>query len=194
MRSLKEGRTMRNVKVLSVLAVLAGVAVVLAVAAQAQPEAGVTVWRQPEQVVFYTIYRGPHEELEIPMMQLFHDAAKRGLQLQPGLGVSFVFLNNPELVEDGHYLTEVRIPVDEGALAQAGTFGDFTDVKRISATEVASVIKPAGVTDRAPYMARLATWMVENGYVLFDNFYEVPHGQGPAAESEIAFPVRKVAE
>jgi hypothetical protein len=43
-------------------------------------------------------------------------------------------------------------------------------------------------------MARLAAWMAENGYVLFDNYYEIPHGEGPTAESEIVFPVRKVGK
>jgi effector-binding domain-containing protein len=174
--------------------VLSGLVAVLGVSAQEPKAADVTVWTQPEQVVFYTVYRGPHGQLEMPMMDLFQKAGQRGIQLRPELGISFVFLNNPDLVDDGHYLTEIRIPADEAALDQAGTFGDFMDVKRIAATEVASVIKPGGVTGRAPYMAALAAWMVENGYVLFDNFYEVPHGQGPAAESEIVFPVRKVGE
>jgi effector-binding domain-containing protein len=184
---------MNRIRALSMLVLVAGAVAAVAVSAQGQPEPQVTLWKQPEQVVFYTVYRGPHRELEMPMAQLFHDAAQRGLKLQPQLGISFVFLNNPDLVGEGHYLTEVRVPIEEGALAQAGTFGDFTDVKRIAATEVASIIKPAGVTDRTPYVARVAAWMAENGYVLFDNFYEVPHGQGPAAESELAFPVRKVS-
>ncbi len=171
---------------------LAAVALVIAVSAQEQPEAQVEVREEPEQVVLYSLHKGPYGTMGEAIQPLFATAFGQGLA--PQMQLSLVYLNNPALVAEAHYLTEIRLPVGEAALAKEGTLPGPLDIKKVAATQVVAITKPAGEIDRGAYIARLEAWAHEHGYVRTGSWIERPHGQTADAEAEILFPVRKIAE
>jgi len=185
---------LRSWRGLSLMAVLL-VAVLAASAATQAPAGGVSLRETKEQVVLYTIYRGPYEGVGAKIGSLFQLAMPKGIM--PAGPISFVYLNNPELVSKEHYLTEIRIPVGEDALKLAGTLGEFTDVKRLAAMQVAVISKPKGETDVGALRRTLAAWMREHGYEGIDTCCErflspMPTGGYADMETEIMWPVKQI--
>jgi len=183
----------------SVLCALLTVAVIAVAYASAQPGEGgleCTIRNVPEQVVLYTLHRGPYDAVGPPIGKLFGLAGQKGVM--PRGSISFVYLNNPELVAQEHWLTEIRIPVGEDALKLAGTLGEFTDVKRLPAMETAAVKKPKGIEDAGAVRERLYAWVRQQGYAAADACGEVflSHAAGgdySEMETEVFVPVEKVA-
>ncbi len=153
-----------------------------------------TVRKADEQTVLYTIYRGPYENIGPAIGKLYALAGKNGLF--PKGPLSCAYLNNPQLVSKEHYLTEIRIPVDKSALKLAGTLGEMTDVKTLSASKLVVTKKPKGTTVQSPIYDKLHTWLYKNGYVSMDNACEVFPSQAMTGsyeqtETEIIVPVKK---
>ena len=152
----------------------------------------VSVRKVEEHVVVYTIYRGSYDGLGMAIGKLFGVIGKN--KLRPAGPPSYAFLNNPKMVANEHRLTEIRIPVQKGALELAGTLGEMTDVKTMPAMEVAVAVKPEGMADPAPIYEKLVTWIYRNGYGIADTSYETyltntMSGDYSKMKSEIAFPV-----
>lgn len=184
---------MRNAKWWALGSLAVVVALVLVAGPASSQEAGaVTLRNTPEQVVLYTVYRGPYEGMGTAIQGMFaHGMFPQG-------AISIVCLNSPEVTAPAHLLTEVRFPVPETALARAGTLGDFTDVKKVPALEWAVIKKPKGVADQSGLRAQLSAWITANGYRTLDTCCEVMTGQMPAGgyaqmETEIMYPVAKIA-
>jgi len=179
---------------LALAAVVICGALAVSVAAQGG-EPVVSVREVKEQVILYTLYRGPYEGVGAAIGKLFQTVGPKGLM--PAGPISFVYLNNPELVAKEHYLTEIRFPVAEDALKLAGTLGEFTDVKRLPGMQVAVVSKPKGVTDVGALRRALASWMREQGYEAADNCSETFLNQAmdyAEMETEIVYPLRQFAQ
>jgi hypothetical protein len=178
---------------------LVAAVVVLAAAsfgrARSQEQAEVALREVEAQVVLYTVYRGPYDQVGSAISKLFAQAGPKGVF--PAGSITFAYLNSPELTPAEHLLTEIRVPVAETALGLAGTLGDFTDVKKMPAVQLAVVHKPLGVGDPSGLRRRLYAWLHENGYHAMDTCQEtfLSHGGTSYAqmESEIAVPVRKLA-
>jgi effector-binding domain-containing protein len=150
-----------------------------------------------QQVVLYTIYRGSYGETGKVVGRLFALAGQKAIT--PRGPVSYAYLNNPRQVSSEHWLTEIRIPVAKDALKLAGTLGEMTDVKALSAMEVAVTTKPEGLADPGPVYNHLYTWIVEQGYRATDNACETFLNSGMAGDyaqmkSEIMIPVEKFPE
>jgi effector-binding domain-containing protein len=165
---------------------------ILAASARSQEPAAITLKQTAEQVVLYTVHRGPYEAVGTTIAGMFRHG------IYPTGAIAMVYLNSPEVAESAHLLTEIRFPVAETALAKAGTLGDFTDVKKVPALEWAVIKKHKGVVDQGALRAQLATWIVQNGYRTVDSCCEVMAGQMPAGgyadmETEIMYPVAKIA-
>jgi len=160
------------------------------------PAPEVSVVKVPAQVVLYTIYRGDYAQVGPAIGKLFALAGQKGLM--PRGPAAMTYLNNPQLVSKEHWLTEIRIPVGEEALSQAGKLGEMTDVKRLPALEAARVTKAAGVADPAPLYEALDTWVSRNGYLGIDGPMEICEG-GATGQSyaqmqcQILLPVKKAA-
>jgi len=185
---------MKSWHALLLVAAVACGAVAASVAAQGDQPA-VSLRDVNEQVVLYTIYRGPYEGVGQAIVKLFQMAGPKGLT--PTGRISFVYLNNPALVSTEHYLTEIRFPVAEDALKLAGTLGEFTDVKKLPAMQVAVIHKPIGVADPSGLRKALSAWVRQNGYETMDSCYETFFNRATdyaQMENEILYPVRKLAE
>ncbi len=168
------------------------VAGALAAAEAGQP--AVTIRKAPEQVVLYTLYRGPYDGVGPVIGKLMMQAGQKGIA--PQGNISFAYLNNPGLTTKEHNLVEIRVPVGQAALKLAGTLGEFTDVKALPAMDLAVIVKPKGVSDPTQLRAQLAAWIHDNGYEAVDACSETFLGMGGGyadMESEIAYPVRKLA-
>jgi hypothetical protein len=155
---------MRSARMWAVsLGIVAVVAVGLAqVGAQSEgKDIPVAIKRVEPQVVLYTIYRGDYDGVAQAIMNLFAVAGQKGLPLNGPL--MFAYLNSPTVAPAGHQLIEIRLPVGAKGLELAGTLGDYTDVKRMPALEVAAIAKPAGVADPAPLHSRLMDWAIQTG-------------------------------
>ena len=174
--------------------------VVGAIGTAAKESAGkevVVIRQMKEQVVLYTIHRGSYDQIGPSVGGLFALAGQKGL-MPPRGPVTYAYLNNPTLVSSEHWLTEIRIPVDEKALKAAGTLGEMTDVKKLPAMEVAVAVKPEGQADPAGIYQRLFAWMQEHNYVNVDGFSEVfltnaMSGDCARMRSEIMVPVKQLA-
>ena len=155
----------------------------------------ITVKSVPAQTVLYTIHRGSYDQFGPAIGKLFGLAGQK--QLQPLGPPTMTYLNNPHRTTPAHYLTEIRIPVPNTVLPQAGTFGPFTDVKTIPAHQVAAAIKPVGMSDPAPVYTALHRWIYQNGYHVVDGSTETcltPATAGDYANMKcsIAIPVEKL--
>ncbi len=156
---------------------------------------GFTIRKVDEQVVLYTLYRGPYDRSGEAVGKLFALAGQR--KIEPRGPVSYAYLNNPSSVEKEHLLTEIRIPVDRKALDLAGKLGEFSDVKVIKAHEAAVTVKPEGRADVAAVYSALTQWIGKQGYVLADSPCETFLGDGKKSyaemRTEIEIPVAKPA-
>ena len=189
---------MENKKVLLlVLAVVIIVAAGVGISAKvSQDQDKFTVRQVKEQVVLYTIYRGNYDKVGPAIGKLFALAGQKGL-MPPKGPVSFAYLNNPQMVSSEHWLTEIRIPVSEEALGQAGKLGEMTDVKKLPAMEVAVAVKPEGVADPAPIYDRLMKWRYKNKYIGVEAPIEIfltnaTSGDYTQMKAEIMIPVQKL--
>jgi effector-binding domain-containing protein len=194
-----KGKLMRN-KVYCVTTGVLGVLITVSgviLAESKPPEGAVQIRKTQEQVVLYTIHRGPFDKVGATIGELMATAAPKGLY--PRGSVSFVYLNDISTVPSEHWLTEIRIPVGEGALSQAGTLGKFTDVKKLPSVEVAVVAKPEGQADPESIYQQLYTWIFQNGYRPTEGANEVfltnaSAGDYSKMKSEIMVPIRKVSQ
>jgi|GEM_PF-1902691 len=184
-----------------------GIAMVAATLWQAEPVGAAEQAKEPatfsgpiqlqkikSQVVLYTLYRGPYQQVGPAIGKLFALAGQKGIQVHGPLLLSY--LNNPKMTEPQHYLTEIRIPVAPEALAKTGTLGEFTDVKKLQGIQVAMAVKPTGMADPGPVYAALMRWMAERDYVAIDSPMErwrAAAGMASYAEmeAEIMIPVEK---
>ena len=73
-----------------------------------QMQNSIQVEREQGQVVLYTIYRGPYEQVGGPIGKLFALAGEKGMP--PAGPVTLVYLNSPWEAGPEHSLTEIRIP------------------------------------------------------------------------------------
>lgn len=186
---------LRRTAVGTALLALAGMAVVHAMVPAGEP--AVALREEAGQVVVYTIHRGPYEQVGGPIGQLFMKVMQNGMM--PQGAITLAYLNNPEITEPAHLLTEVRVPVGEGALEKAGTLGDFTDVKAIPALQYAVIRKPKGDADPAVLRETLYAWVRENGYDTLDACCERFLTQTATTdyaqmETEIMVPVARLEE
>ena len=111
--------------------------------------------------------------------------------------VSYAYLNNPKLILPEHWLTEIRIPVDQSALRVAGTLGEMVDVKKLPAMQVAMAVKPEGMADPAEIYSKLIVWMHRNNYAPVDGFFEIfltntMSGDYAKMQSQIMAPIVKL--
>jgi hypothetical protein len=109
-----------------------------------------------------------------------------------------VHLNNPKKVTSEHWLTEIRIPVDDTALELTGTLGSMTDVKPVPETLAAVGLKPKGVCNSDPIFERVYTWIYENGYASTDASMQIVRSDSEThdycqMEVEIVVPVVRMA-
>ena len=156
----------------------------------------IAVRKVKEQVVLYTVYRGSYDKIGPAIGKLFALAGQKGL-MPPRGPVSYVYLNNPQLVSSEHWLTEIRIPVSKDALGQAGKLGKMTDVKKLPGMEVAVAVKPEGVADPAAIYEQLTMWIYKNKYTGVGAPIEIfltnaMSGDYTKMKSEIMFPVGKL--
>jgi effector-binding domain-containing protein len=165
--------------------------------AESKPqESPVQIRKTQEQVVLYTIHRGPFDKVGATIGELMRTAAPKGLY--PKGAISFVYLNDFSTVPSEHWLTEIRIPVAEEALSQAGTLGKLTDVKKLPSVDVAVVTKPEGLANPESVYQQLYTWVFQNGYRPTEGSCEVfltnaSAGDYSKMKSEIMVPIRKVS-
>jgi len=156
-----------------------------------------TIRKVEQQAVLYTICRGSYDKSGTAVGRLFALAGQKGMT--PKGPPLYVYLNNPQYVSSEHWLTEIRIPVDDPSLKFAGTLGEMTDVKLLKATDVAVVIKPEGMADPAPIYDQLQDWILKQGYTAsegpLENFLTNPAGENYAQmKTEIMIPVKKVSK
>lgn len=179
-----------------VIAVLAGIAGVI-LAQSKQTQDFIEVRKTKESVVLYTIHRGSFDKVGPAIGETIAAAAHKGVY--PKGAIYFAYLNNPAMVSNEHWLTEIRIPVSDDALKLAGTLGQFTDVKRLPSMEMAVVIKPEGMATPEPVYQKLHAWMLQNGYMPTERPSEIFLTNGQSGDyskirSEILVPVTRVAE
>ena len=154
----------------------------------------ITTRSMPEQVVLYKIVRGHYSKAGMAIGQLYSFAGMKGLQ--PKGGPIYVYLNNPKLVSSEHWLTEIRIPVSEKALEQAGTLGEMTDIKKVPAMEFVVAVKPEGMADPSAIYEAMTKYIYENGYTTIDAPAEITlsgasTGDYTKVKSEILMPIKK---
>jgi effector-binding domain-containing protein len=149
-----------------------------------------------EQIVLYTIYRGPYEQSGQAIGKLFALAGQKGII--PRGPVQYAYLNNSQYISKEHYLIEIRIPVDKDALKSAGTLGEMTDVKVLPAIEVVVAKKPKGIADSDSIYNNMSKWIYENKYTGVDTPVEIflsgaESGDYSQMEAEIMMPVKKIS-
>jgi DNA gyrase inhibitor GyrI len=177
---------------------LAGLAVAL-FAEQGTGESDVSIRKSNAQTVLYTVYRGPYETIGKPISELYALAAQKNMKIcgYPSL----VYLNNPYYTSQNdtgqHCLTEIRIPVGEDTMQQAGTLGAMTDVKEMPSIEVAVMKKQIGQTDYKAIFRNLYEQIAKQGYRPADDVAEVFSGNAKSGDytqmkSELIVPVRKI--
>jgi effector-binding domain-containing protein len=162
-----------------------------------QPPQDFQLRQVPEQVVLYTIVRGPYDQLGPAIGKLFALAGRNGL-MPPRGPVQYAYLNNPQMVSSAHWLTEIRIPVGKDALKAAGTLGEMTDVKTLPAMQVVVAVKPEGQADPGPIYEALMEWITKKGYLAAEGPYEIfltnaQSGDYAQMKSEIMIPIQKPA-
>jgi DNA gyrase inhibitor GyrI len=189
---------LRKQKLLLLLLAASLIAVsVMEISAQSADKASaVTIRKIDKQVVLYTVVRGNYGKAGMEIGMLYARAATK--QITPRGAAYFVYLNNPQKTSSEHYLTEIRIPVDAEALKYAGLLGDMTDVKEVSAVEVAVALKPEGMADPSCVYHDLERWIVENGYTAEEGPIEkfltnAQTGNYEQMKSEIMIPIVKVS-
>jgi effector-binding domain-containing protein len=188
-------RKIKNVLMLLLVVIVAAVTVEL-FAEQSSGESDFSIKKSEAQTVLYTVYRGPYEKIGKSIGELYGLAMQK--KIIPRGSVSLVYLNNPQNTSQEHLLTEIRIPVGDEALQQAGTLGEMTDVKKLPATDVAVMKKQLGQTDYAAFYGRFYARIVKEGYHATDNVAEVFIDSGMGGDysrmkSEIMVPVAKTA-
>ncbi len=159
---------------------------------------GFAVRTMNEQVVLYTIYRGPYNQMGSAIGKLFALAGQKGL-MPPRGPVTYKYLNNPTLVSSEHWLTEIRIPVAEDALKLVGKLGEMTDVKKVPTMKMVVAVKPEGLADPGTIYNRLIIWIHQNNYTAIDGFREIfltntMSGDYSMMKSEIMAPIEKLAD
>lgn len=190
------GKVRAGVVVALSAAIVAGsIAAICAEPNAAKPEFAIR--KIEAQTVLYTLYRGPYDKMGRAIGKLYALAGQKQIPIRGAL--SMVYLNNPEIVADAHWLVELRIPVDKDAQKLAGTLGEFTDVKALPAMEVAVVTKPEGVAEPGTLMEKLSRWVLNQGYESIDAPWETflsisTSGDYAGMRTEITMPVRKLAE
>lgn len=157
----------------------------------------VTAREMPAQTVLYTIVRGPYQKTGQAVGRLYALAGEKGIR--PMGPPTYTYLNNPKRVSSEHWLTEIRIPVSNGALKLAGTLSEMTDVKQLPAVTVVVAVKPEGMTDPEPIYEKIYTWLCKNGYKTVDSASEAfltnaASGDYVAMKAEIMVPVSKTGE
>ena len=166
-------------------------------AGQSTVKSEITIRRVEPQTVLYTIYRGDYKGIGKTISNLFALSGQK--KIWPSGTPYFTYLNNPEHVPSKHWLTEIRIPVEEEALKLAGTLGEMVDVKKLPAMTVAVAIKPPGLADSKSVYVRLDKWIYTQGYIADEDPCEkflsnVKTGDYAQMKSEILVPIRKVTK
>jgi len=159
------------------------------------PKQEFEIQKVDEQVVLYTLYRGSYEKAGAAIGKLFALAGQKGIR--PAGNAYFTYLNNPELVSNKHWLTEIRLPVNKEALKLAGSLGEFTDIKKLPAMKTATAIKPKGTTNAGELLSILYAWIFKNGFTPVDAHSErflenVTSGDYAQMKTRIIIPVRKI--
>jgi len=173
------------------------IAVSSVILAESKPqESPVQIRKTQEQVVLYTIHRGPFDKIGATIGELMGTAVPKGLY--PQGSISMMYLNDFDAVPSQHWLTEIRIPVAEEGLRHAGTLGKFVDVKKLPSVEVAVASKPAGLANPVSVYRQLHAWIFDNGYMPTEGPCETFLANAQASDyskmkSEIVVPVRKMA-
>lgn len=170
-------------------------------AEQADIKPDFSIRKCESQTVLYTVYRGPYETIGKPIGQLYATAAQK--KITPCGPPSLVYLNNPySTLQDSpekHCLTEIRIPVNQNAIQQSGTFVEMTDIKKLKAVDVAVMKKQIGQTNYNALFETLYKRIAEEGYRSLDNAFEVfstnmAGGDYTQVKSEIMVPVVKTGQ
>jgi len=151
-----------------------------------------------EQVVLYTIYRGPYNKMGQAVGKLFALAGQKGL-MPPRGPVTYKYLNNPTLVSSEHWLTEIGIPVTEDAIKLVGKLGNMTDVKKVPAMKMVVAVKPEGLAEPGTVYNHLIIWIHRHNYAAIDGFREIfltnmMSGDYSIMKSEIMVPVEKLSD
>ena len=156
----------------------------------------IQVEREEGQVVLYTIFRGPYEQVGEPIGKLFALAGQKGIQ--PAGPVTLAYLNSPWEAGPEHSLTEIRIPVSEAAMDQAGKLGDMTDVKRLRGSQVAVMEKPEGIENPSWVFMIMMRWAADEGYITPGSPRKMmqgqPMGDYASMKTRIAMPVWRPRE
>jgi len=174
---------------------LAAASTVAISAKSATQESDISIRKAKEEVVLYTIHRGSYDKIGPVIGNLYALAGKKGIS--PRGSVYYVYLNNPNQVSSQHWLTEVRIPVSKDDLKAAGTLGEMTDIKTLSATDVAVAVKPEGQADPSGIYNKLYAWISKEGYITTGSAREVfltnvMSGNYAMMKTEIIIPIQKI--
>ena len=166
-------------------------------AEQTAGEPDFSIQKSEAQTVLYTVYRGPYEKVGKPIGELYGLAMQK--KIMPRGPVALVYLNNPQCTSGEHYLTEIRIPVGEDAMQQAGTLGAMTDVKTLKPMDVAVMKKGPGIIDYDVFYGNLYYRIAREGYLPTDNSIEVFMDSGMGGDysrmkSKIIVPVVKIGQ
>ncbi len=122
----------------------------------------ITVRTIPSQTVLYTVVRGSYDKLGEAFGRLY---ALAGANAIKPVGAAWsVHLNNPKITPPEHWLTEIRIPVDDTAKKLTGTLGPMTDVKITSEMTAVTGIKHKGTVDSSEIFKQVYLWALQNGY------------------------------
>ncbi len=179
-------------------ALLLAVVVAGGILAASKPEEiPIKVRKTPEQVVLYTIHRGPLEKVGSTIAELMTTGMQKGAY--PSGPISFMYLNDSKAVSSEHWLIEIRVTVAQETLSLAGTLGKFMDVKKLAGVEVAVTGKPEGLASSEPIYRRLYTWIFENGYLPTEGPSEAFLTNAETQDysrmkTEITVPLRKVSQ
>ena len=134
-----------------------------ALCAQQTPDPDqVSIRTVPSQTVIYAVVRGSYDKLGETFGRLYGLIGSSGLK--PVDTAVSVHLNNPKTTAKEHWLTEIRIPVDDTAIKLAGTLGPMTDVKTVPQMSVAVGLKHKGSADPGDVIHRVYQWALQNGY------------------------------
>jgi effector-binding domain-containing protein len=153
----------KSIVLLLVTAALIFAATSIISAESAGDKPACTVRDIEQQVVLYTIHRGGLDKIASVVMNLFNLAVEKGIY--PDGPVTFAYLNDFTRTSSEHWLIEIRLPVDKGALKLSGTLGKMTDVKTLAPVKMTVATKPEGMADPRPVYERLYTWMHKEGHM-----------------------------
>jgi len=140
--------------------------------------------------VAYVSMRGPYDQIPLAMGQLYGWVAQRGLK--PAGAPTGVYIDDPQVVDEGAATWEVQAPVDgePAEIAEPDGFG----IKHVESHLVASVTYHGPYEEILPAYHFLGGWIADHGYSICGPSEELYYSDPATTEpdeymTEIRFPV-----